>query len=403
MNLILFDQPDIREQLLPLTFTRPIAALRVGILTIAEKWKKYFPDSHVSFLTEPYLRKKFPMQRGNSNLLVNGALCPNPEVLEAIKALGEGESLIKDNILIACRCSKTGIEEFEQAPEAFRKNSTAFRGAFFTLIDQVWLIFSQNGAEIKADFDLLTRNRKTAGINDAHTRTYNEDQIFVEEGAKIKAAILNAEDGPIYIGKNARVHEGAFIKGPFALCEGSHVNPGAKMRGDSTIGPHSKVGGEISNSVITGYSNKGHEGFLGNSVLGEWCNIGADSNNSNLKNNYADVKLWNYKKGGFINTGLQFCGLIMGDHSKCGINTMFNTGTVAGVSANIFGAGFPRQFIPSYSWGGAAGLTTYKLDKVYETAERVMERRHINLDDTEKEILQHVFEQTARYRVWEKS
>ena len=403
MNLILFDQANIRQQLLPLTFTRPVAALRVGILTIAEKWEKYFPDANVGYLTEPYLRKKFPLQKGSSNLLINGALCPNPEILQAINDLGEGECLLKDQVLIACRCTNEEVKRFDENPSALPAKSKPFEGAFFTLIDQLWKIFGQNSAELKADFELLIRNRKSAGINDPHTRTYNEHQIFVEDGAKIRAAILNAEDGPIYIGKNAQVHEGAIIKGPFALCEGSHVNPGAKMRGDSTIGPYSKVGGEISNSVIIGYSNKGHEGFLGNSVLGEWCNIGADSNNSNLKNNYADVKLWNYKKEGFVNTGLQFCGLIMGDHSKCGINTMFNTGTVVGVSANVFGTGFPRQFIPSFSWGGSAGLSTHKLDKAFETAEKVMERRHVNLDDTEQAILQHVFDFTAKYRVWEKS
>lgn len=402
MNLILFDQADIRQQLLPLTFTRPVAALRVGILTIAEKWERYYPDAHISYMTEPYLRQKFPLQRGNINLLVNGAVCPNKEIIQAIQELGEGESLVKDKTLIACRCTKEALAAYEEDITAAGSNSTPFEGSFFTLIDQAWQIFRQNSAELKADFELITYNRRSAGINDAHTRTYNEKNIFVEEGAKIRAAILNAEDGPIYIGKGAQVHEGAIIKGPFALCESSHVNPGAKMRGDSTIGPFSKVGGEISNSVIQGYSNKGHEGFLGNSVLGEWCNIGADSNNSNLKNNYADVKLWNYKKGGFINTGLQFCGLIMGDHSKCGINTMFNTGTVVGVSANIFGTGFPRQFVPSFAWGGSAGFNTYQLNKAFEVAEKVMERRHVTLDNTEKAILQHVFDQTAQYRVWEK-
>lgn len=403
MNLILFDQPEIRQQLLPLTFTRPVAALRVGILTIAEKWKQYFPNTHTSYLTESYLRHKFPMQQGNSNLLVNGAVCPNQALFEAIQDLNEGESLVKDKLLIACRCNKQAMADFEKTLESKGGRAFSFEGSFFTLIDQVWQIFGQNGSEIKADFAMLTKGRKSAGINDPHTRTYNEDQIFVEEGATIKAAILNAENGPIYIGKEARVHEGAIITGPFALCESSHVNPGAKMRGDTTIGPFSKVGGEINNSVIQGYSNKGHEGFLGNSVLGEWCNIGADTNNSNLKNNYADVKLWNYKKEGFVNTGLQFCGLIMGDHSKCGINTMFNTGTVVGVSANIFGTGFPRQFVPSFSWGGSGGFTTFKLDKSYEVAERVMERRHVTLDETEKAILEHIYEETAKYRVWEKA
>ena len=403
MNLILFDQADIRQQLLPLTFTRPVSALRVGILTIAEKWEHYFPEAHLSFLTEPYLRTKFPIQKGNTNLLVNGAVCPNKEIMQAIQELGEDECLVKDKVLIACRCSKEEVNIFEKSQEPPGGRITQFEGSFFTLIDQVWKIFRQNGAELRADFRLISEKRKSKGISDPHTRTYKDEQIFVEDGAVIKAAVLNAEEGPIYIGKNAEVFEGAVIRGPFALCEESTVNMGAKMRPNTTIGPFCKVGGEISNSVIQGYSNKVHEGFLGSSVLGEWCNIGADTNNSNLKNNYADVKLWNYKKGGFVNTGLQFCGLIMGDHSKCGINTMFNTGTVVGVSANIFGTGFPRQFVPSFSWGGGpAGFTTYKMDKVFETAEKVMERRHVILDDTEKAILQHIFEETAKYRVWEK-
>ena len=403
MNLILFDQSDIRQQLLPLTFTRPVGALRVGILTIAEKWEKYFPDAHVSFMTEPYLRNKFPLQKRTTNLMVNGAVCPNKEILKAIQDLGEGESLVKDKVLIAFRSTKEDVIAFEASQAVPEGKIIQFEGAFFTIIDQVWKIFGQNGAELKADFELITRNRKSAVIKDPHTRTYKEEQIFIEEGAILRAAVLNAEDGPIYIGKNTHIQEGALIRGPFAICEGSTISQGAKIRRETTVGPFCKVGGEVSNSVIQGYSNKGHEGFLGNSVLGEWCNIGADSNNSNLKNNYADVKLWNYKKGGFVNTGLQFCGLIMGDHSKCGINTMFNTGTVVGVSANIFGTGFPRQFIPSFSWGGgSAGLSTYKLDKVFETAEKVMERRHVTFDDTEKAILQHIFDVTAQYRVWEK-
>jgi UDP-N-acetylglucosamine diphosphorylase/glucosamine-1-phosphate N-acetyltransferase len=235
-----------------------------------------------------------------------------------------------------------------------------------------------------------------------HTRTYAPENIFIEEGVSIRAALLNAENGPIYLGKNSQLHEGAIIKGPFALCEGSHVNMGSKIRGDTTVGPYSKIGGEVSNSVLFGYSSKAHDGFLGNSVLGEWCNLGADTNTSNLKNNYENVKLWSYVKGGFKDTGLMFCGLMMGDHSKCGINTMFNTGTVIGVSANIFGDGYPRNFIPSYAWGGAAGFSTFKFDKAMETAKKAMERRGIVLDDIELSILQKVYEESERYRVWEK-
>jgi UDP-N-acetylglucosamine diphosphorylase/glucosamine-1-phosphate N-acetyltransferase len=270
------------------------------------------------------------------------------------------------------------------------------------IIDQVWKIFQYNGGQIKADFRLITSSRLSAGIHDPHTRLYGEQNIFIEEGVLTRAAVLNAENGPIYLGKNSSIQEGALIKGPFALGEGSQVCMGAKMRGDVSIGPYCKVGGEVSTSVIFGYSNKAHDGFLGCSVLGEWCNLGADTNTSNLKNNYENTKLWSYAKKGFVSTDLMFCGLVMSDHSKCGINTMFNTGTVAGVSANIFGAGFPRNFIPSFSWGGTAGFTTFQLNKAFETASRAMERKSVIFDEVDKEILAVVFRQESEYRVWEK-
>ncbi|AHM61837.1 UDP-N-acetylglucosamine diphosphorylase/glucosamine-1-phosphate N-acetyltransferase [Flammeovirgaceae bacterium 311] len=400
MNLILFDETTLRRQLLPLTFTRPIAALRCGILTLAEKWQHLLPDATVSHLTEDYLQQKFSLVKAADNLMVNGAICPTPALVSKIQLLEPGQCLVQHGTMLAFRGSAHVTDLYKN--DAYVPVQELEWQESLTLIQHPWHIFRFNGEQLRQDFALVTRGRSSAGINDVHTRTYNEENIFVEEGAKIRAAVLNAEDGPIYIGKHAQVHEGAIIKGPFALCEHSNVNVGGKMRGDITIGPFSKVGGEVSNSVILGYSNKGHEGFLGNSVLGEWCNLGADTNNSNLKNNYANVKVWSYQKGGFLDTGLQFCGLIMGDHSKCGINTMFNTGTVVGVSANIFGDGFPRNFIPSYSWGGANGFTTYKFEAAMETAALVLERRDLNLDETERAVLQHVYEQTAQYRVWEK-
>ncbi|HEY4652195.1 MAG TPA: GlmU family protein, partial [Pontibacter sp.] len=380
MDIILFDDPTIRQNLLPLTFTRPVAEIRVGILTIAEKWQKY-AEAATSYLTQPYLQQKYSQQPAAQHVYVNGAACPNEALVTQIKGLKAGEAIYSGNQLLALH---TGEQQLATIEELLNYTpGTKLEVENCTTIKEVWEIFTQNGAQIRADFSLLTKGRQSQPVNDRYTIVYSEENIFIEEGAKIRAAVLNAEDGPIYIGKNAQVQEGALIKGPFALCEGSHVNMGAKMRGDVTVGPQSKVGGEVSASVILGYSNKGHDGFLGNSVLGEWCNLGADTNTSNLKNNYAQVKLWNYSKGGFKNTGQQFCGLIMGDHSKCGINTMFNTGTVVGVGANIFGSGFPRNFIPSFSWGGAAGFETFQLRKVYEVAEKVMERRHKVLDETE--------------------
>lgn len=388
MNLILFDDPSIRVQLLPFTFTRPVADIRIGIITIREKWEKHLNTSSTS-ITESYLQKKYPVKTGTDILLINGALCPDEKLLNAISTLQEGATLVQGDLILAAKRNKAELPKAEK---------TISYSEAITFIDQPWKIFQHNAAQIKSDFALVTNGRKSAGIHDPHTVVYGKENIFVEEGVDIKAAVLNAESGPIYLGKNSVVQEGALIKGSFALCEGSTVNMGAKMRGDSTIGPHCKVGGEISNSILFGFSNKGHDGFLGNSVVGEWCNLGADTNTSNLKNNYDQVKLWSYATNGFVNTGQQFCGLMMGDHSKCGINTMFNTGTVVGVSANIFGDGYPRNFIHSFSWGGASGFIPYQLNKAFETAARVMSRRHIDLTDLDKEILQHIFTATEELK-----
>lgn len=392
MNFILFD--DNRINLLPLTFTRPVADIRVGILTIREKWEKML-GAKTSSKTEDYLGKKFPTEYAidTDNFWINGSVCPNPKLIEEIKALQPGHCLYSAAVLLAVNSGND--KEFSNAKftdfTKFESQVTSMR------IENPWDIFSKNGEAIKNDFELITAGRMSLALSSTN-QVIAPENVFVEEGAKVECAILNASTGPIYIGKDAEIMEGSIVRGPFALCEHSALKLGAKIYGPTTVGPHSKVGGEVNNSVIFGYSNKGHDGFLGNSVLGEWCNIGADSNNSNLKNNYAEVKLWNYGKERFVNTGLTFCGLIMGDHSKCGINTMFNTGTVVGVNANIFGSGFPRNFVPSFSWGGAAGFTTYKQSDAFEVATRVMERRNIVFDEKEKEILNAVFELTEKYR-----
>lgn len=391
MNLILFDDPLIRLNLLPFTFTRPTGKIRVGILTIAEKWEKWL-SVKAYYKTEEYLQKKFLLHSTEQNLLINGAVCPDQKLVDAVKSLPHGYFLVKGSLLIAAH-------KPEQAMSS--SNTIEFAGEI-TVIDKTWKIFRENAAQIKSDFKMITAGRRSAGIQDKHTVIYGEENLFVEEGVNIKAAIINAETGPVYLGKNSIIQEGAIIRGSLALCEGAHLNMGAKMRGDTTVGPFSKVGGEVSNSVIFGYSNKAHDGFMGCSVLGEWCNLGADTNTSNLKNNYEPVKLWNHSLQEFENTGLQFCGLMMGDHSKCGINTMFNTGTVVDVAANVFGEGFPRNYIPSYSWGGNNGFTTYRPDKALGTAFRAMERRNVVLDETEKNILLKIFEMTAPMRAWEK-
>ena len=389
MNYILFDG-EYRNALLPFTYTRPVADIRIGILTIREKWEFYLGLTTTT-LTEEYLEKKYPMVEMDENIMINASFLPTDKIVEQIKKLKENQVIIKGDDIVAFYTKSTQEEiDFDEY--------TALECADnFIQIKNTWDIFSLNGVALQADFDMLTHGRKSQEIPSA-VQCINKENIFIEEGVSIHFATLNASKGPIYIGKNAEVMEGAMIRAPFALCEGSTVKMGAKIYGDTTIGPHCKVGGEVSNSVFFGFANKGHDGFLGNSVIGEWCNLGADTNNSNLKNNYAEVKLWSYKTERFAKTGLQFCGLMLGDHSKTGINTMFNTGTVVGVSANIFGSNFPRNFIPSFSWGGSSGFTTYQMKKVTEVAKVVMKRRKLEYDEKEKRILEHIFKITSKYR-----
>ena len=389
MNYILFDS-DVRNALLPFTYTRPVADIRIGILTIREKWEKFLGFTTTS-ITEEYLENKYPMVELGKNILINASFLPTKNLVKQVSDLSNNQAIFQGEQVIAFFTSDTqehvdfdSYEQLEFKEEVLQIKNT-------------WDIFSLNDKAIQADFDLLTEGRTSQPIPSG-VHAIQEENIFIEQGATISYSSLNASKGPIYIGKDSEIMEGSLVRGPFALGENSILKMGTKVYGATTVGPFCKVGGEINNSVLFGYSSKGHEGFLGNSVLGEWCNIGADSNTSNLKNNYAEVKLWNYQEERFTNTGLQFCGLMMGDHSKCGINTMFNTGTVIGVSANIFGSGFPRNFVPSFSWGGAAGFTTYQIKKVFEVAKVVMERRGIELTETDKKILLHVFDETSKNR-----
>lgn len=397
-QVLLFDEASARNNLLPFTFTRPVCDIRIGISTLREKWEQDLQQS-VSIVTQDYLGSKYAAKPGIDNLYINGACMPHEQLIEAINALSTNEAILSNGLLVAFR----GGGEFATV-EKLNALPTSVKCHAYTepvqRIHHVWDIFSRNGAAFEADFKRLTQGRTTAQADSSNV-LINPEQIFIEPGATVLCSVLNASNGPIYIGKDAEVMEGCLVRGPFALGEHSTLKMGAKIYGPTTIGPHCKIGGEVNNSVVFGYTNKAHDGFLGNSVLGEWCNLGADSNNSNLKNNYGNVKLWNYDRSGMTDTGLQFCGLFMGDHSKCGINTMFNTGTVVGVCANVFGAGFPQNFIPSYSWGGADGFTTYHLLKAYEVAERVMGRRGMELSADDKAILKHIFEITALYRKME--
>jgi UDP-N-acetylglucosamine diphosphorylase/glucosamine-1-phosphate N-acetyltransferase len=389
MNYILFDG-TVRNSLLPFTFTRPVADIRVGILTIREKWEKYLGYTTTT-LTEDYLMEKYPMVEMEENILINASFLPNEVLVEMILNLEKNQAIIYEEEIVAFYTENTQQEIDFDTYEMLPLENEVMQ------IVHTWDIFSKNDKAIRDDFELLTQDKMSQPIPKS-VNVIAPEHVFIEEGAKLEFVTLNASTGPIYIGKDAEIMEGSVIRGPFALCEHAQVKLATKIYGATTVGPHCRVGGEINNSVLFGYSNKGHDGFLGNSVLGEWCNIGADSNNSNLKNNYEEVKLWSYETGSFQKTGLQFCGLMMGDHSKCGINTMFNTGTVVGVSANIFGSGFPRNFVPSFSWGGASGFTTYQTKKAFETARIVMSRRGVVLDEVEQKILEFVFEETAKWR-----
>ncbi|MGF1558745.1 MAG: GlmU family protein [Flavobacteriaceae bacterium] len=389
MNYILFDG-TVRNALLPFTFTRPVADIRIGILTIREKWEKYL-GSTTTTITEEYLSEKYPMVELDENVLINGSFLPNQALVDLVEALQENEAIFYGEEVVAFYTRST-----QEAVDFDSYSAIEYTGDLLC-IENTWDIFSKNAEALQADFDFITAGRKSAPISATNSLVHAEN-IFLEEGAKVEYSILNATEGPIYIGKNAEIWEGSLIRGGFALCDYAVVKMGGKIYGATTVGPYGKVCGEISNSVIFGYSSKGHEGYLGNAVLGEWCNIGADSNNSNLKNNYAKVRLWNYATEKFEQTGLQFCGLMMGDHSKTAINTMFNTGTVIGVSCNIYVPGFPRNFVPSFSWGGASGFSTYTTSKAFEAAKVMMARRGVDFDGKEARILEHVFELTKKWR-----
>lgn len=383
MNVILFD--DVyKENLLPLTYTRPQANIRIGILSIREKWEKRL-HTQTSTLTVDYLSEKFPLHLEINNLLIAASVCPTQDLVDAVMHLKTGQTLVKDDVVIAHALDALPSDISDYCGEKIEYKGDCL------IIMHLWDIFAHNGSELLLDFDLITQGRKSQALSGSNTLIGNKENLFIEEGAVIESAILNVNNGKIYIGKNAEIMEGSLIRGCFALCESSHLKMGAKIYGPTTIGPHCKVGGEINNVVIFGYSNKAHDGFMGNSVIGEWCNIGADTNTSNLKNDYSEVKLWDYKSKKFQKTGEQFCGLIMADHVKCGINTMFNTGTVVGVASNLFGSGYMPNFVASFQWGGPGGFQDARLDKVMCIAEKAFNRRNLEFDDGEKKIMMEVY------------
>ena len=389
MNLILFDKNH--SNYLPLSFTRPISFFRIGILTIKEKWQCYY--NSVSVKTEDYLSYKFKINLEDDNLWVDSSILPCKELITEVNNLRLGESLVHKGEVIAFR-NKT----FD-----YVKLNIIESHSLFSSVESLTDIFNLNENEIINDFERIKTHKNSKYLNrfiDLYSSNVKigDGEIFIEDGAILNNCTLNTSNGPIYIGKDAEIMEGSLIRGPFAMLNNTVVKMGARIYPGTTLGPFCKVGGEVNNSVFFGYSSKAHDGFLGNSVIGEWCNLGADTNNSNLKNNYINVKLWNYQSEKFKDTNLQFCGLIMGDHSKCGINTMFNTGTVVGIGANIFGCGFPRNFIPSFSWGGSSGFSEYKFLKFIDSVKRVFTRRNIKINQVEIDILNHIFEITKRFR-----
>lgn len=401
VNLILFDS-DARNHLLPLTATRPMGELRLGMLTLREKWERHLRAS-VSYITQEYLQEKYPIRVEAENLIINAGILPNETLCRRIEQMDMNEALLSNGELVAARLDEAQFEALIEDEEVRELQGQELDKTIpLTQLTRLWELTRMNQQAIADDFELLTRGRKSQAVS-ATNQVLNPGAVFLEEGVKMECCILNATNGPIYIGRDANVMEGCILRGPLAIGAEAIVKMGTRIYGPTTIGPGCRAGGEISRSIMLANSNKAHDGYLGDSVLGEWCNIGADTNTSNLKNNYSEVKLWNYEAERFVNTGLQFCGLVMGDHAKCGINTMFNTGTVVGVFANVFGAGYPRNFVPDFAWGGVeSGYRTYRFSDACETAERVMERRNIVFNELEKAILYHIYDRTAKYRSWEK-
>lgn len=399
-NIILFDEGNW-QNLLPFTYTRPVSEIRVGILTIKEKWEHHL-QGKASYITTNYLSEKYPIEIADDNIVVFSSLLPAPALVDRIKSLQTSQAIVQGDRFLAARLDR------DQFILLMNNDANADIEGIDITKDEIDIqlvtypehIYMFNKQELIRDYQLLTKGRTSQPLSS--TNTILGEQIFVEEGADVECAILNAKDAPIYIGKQAKIMEGAMVRKGLALCDGAIIKMGAKIYGATTIGPKCKAGGEINNSVLFANSNKGHDGYLGNSVLGEWCNLGADTNTSNLKNNYSEVKIWDYEHSRFRKTGQMFCGLLMGDHSKCGINTMFNTGTIVGICANVFGDGYPRTFIPSFSWGGASGFQTNKVSKAIEVAEVVMPRRDQQLTESDEHILRYVYSQTSHFRKWEK-
>ena len=394
-NIILFDD-ESREQMLPLSYTRPVAEIRTGIFTIRERWERLLKGK-ASYITSEYLADRYPMHIEDDNIVINGALMPNDRLVRLMEQMEPNEALMDQGNLIAARLNSKQFEHLLHEESIEEISGIELVDTPFIHLAYPWDLFLFLRATIEYDFDLITHGRTSQSIP-SNNQVISPDAIFLEEGAHVTCSILNAQSGPIYIGKNAQVMEGSVIRGPVTIGEGSIVKMGSKIYGPTAIGPDCRVGGELKEVVMLGHSNKAHDGFLGNSIIGEWCNLGAGTTVSNLKNNYSNVRMWDHTTQSMRDTGLQFLGMVMGDHSKAGIQSMFNTGTMVGVACNIFGEGFPPKFIPSFSWGGASGLVPHRIEEAMETATRVMARRDITFGETDEKIFRNVFNLSAVYR-----
>lgn len=398
-NLILFDG-DIRAQLLPLTFLRPVSELQIGILTIREKWERWM-DGKASYITEDYLSEKYPLDVSGDNLLINSSVLPSEQLCRLLRNMEFGEAYLYQEELIAARLDEEQLHKLIGEEDIESLHALPLQGIELLKLNQLTDFFKLHAQALESDFHLITAGRKSQPLSSSN-RLIAPERIFAEPGAWVEGAVLNAQNGPIYIGANATIMEGSAIRGGLALGEHAVIKMGAQLYGPNTIGPWSKVGGEVEHSIFQGYSNKAHHGYLGRSFIGEWCNIGAGTTVSNLRNDYAPIKLWDYSSSKFVPTGETFCGLILGDHARLGINMMINSGTSIGIACNLYGDGFPRNFIPPFTMGGAAGLKTFPVDQAIHSMERMMERRQQELSIQERLTIIRLFEDTASQRSWEK-
>lgn len=398
-HIILFDN-EVRDNLLPLTFTRPVCELRVGALKIREKWERWL-NGQIAYITQDYLAEAFPIDYGDANYVINGSVLPSSQLCRLLKQMDFNEAFLAGEELIAAKLDERQFERLIHDEDITEIQGRDLEDTQYLKLNKLWDLFLINDEAIRQDFELLTKGRISQPVSSTN-QVIGKEQIFLEEGASVECSVLNASAGPIYIGKNAEIMEGCLLRGPIAIGEGAVLKMGTKIYGATTIGPYSRIGGEVKNSVIQSNSNKSHDGYLGNSVLGAWCNLGAGTSCSNLKNTYSEVTMWNYASESMEPTGQQFLGLVMGDHSKCAINTSFNTGSVVGVASNVFSTSMPPKFVPSFTWLGEDGPQTYRTDKAFEMVEKMMERRELPFSVSDRLLMLRIFEDTTEYRTWEK-